>query len=627
MFLFSSTLFACAATTALVSATPSSKVAAACQKAADASVTRDPSLFTSVTYDYVVVGGGTAGMTLAARLAENPRVKVGVIEAGDFFLNDTIINTPSSSFFALGNPTYDWMFATVPQESAGNREIALPRAKLLGGSTGINLMAYNRASASEYDALNKFSGDSKWNWKSFVPFFQKSSTVAPTSDNTLSSRATNTGPVHASYNSFLVEPVGKMVAAFNKLGISTNSDFLDGNGTGIYNSLVSVDREQGTRSYASSYLCGLPPKTNLHILLHAHAAKINFAKSGKTNVKATSVDIVVASKTYTVKASKDVIVSTGTDQTPHLLELSGIGNSAILSKFGIDTLIDLPAVGENFQEHLYTGVEWKLKPGVTTFDILQNNASFAAEQKALYDATGSGWFAGLDATIAFVPMQQLAADSADRVAALFKLLDDERKAAKPDSIQSLQLPIQQQWLQEGKVGQAEFILWSRGLINPQPNESYVFILGGASHPSSRGSVHLQSADPLAPPTIDPRFLSTEFDIQVMLDCIKHIFAVGKTSPFADMLDVQITPDPSVVSDEDLIEYIRGEAAGGHHHIGTAAMAPKSAGGVVDTHLRVYGTDNLRVVDASIIPVHIAAHLESTVYAIAEKAAAMILADC
>jgi len=330
----------------------------------------------------------------------------------------------------------------------------------------------------------------------------------------------------------------------------------------------------------------------------------------------------VASKTYSVNASREVVLSAGTIQTPQILELSGIGNPYILAENGINTLVNLPGVGENFQEHLYVGVEWQLIPGQVSFDILRNNLTVAAEQLAQYNANGTGLYAALDSTLAFMPLHDFA--DAERRAALLQIFDEEAEEAPIFSLESLQYPIQRAWLEKDIVAQSELVVWSRGVISPAPNESYVSILGGISHPMSRGSVHISSSDPLAAPTINPQFLSKNFDSQFLLDALKFVQSIGRQSPLADVIAVQTAPDPSVQDDADLLEFVRTTTSDGDHLIGTAAMAPREFNGVVDPSLKVYGTANLRVVDASVIPLLFAAHTQATVYAIAEKAATMIL---
>ncbi|KAF9561008.1 FAD-linked reductase [Agrocybe pediades] len=302
----------------------------------------------------------------------------------------------------------------------------------------------------------------------------------------------------------------------------------------------------------------------------------------------------------------------------------GIGNSTILKTHGVKPLINLPQVGENLQEHLFVGVQWRLKPGQTTFDILRNNASFALEEMAQYNATRTGLFTELDSTLAFVPTG--AVTNEQGVSSILNAFDADLENDRLSPLQRMQLQAQRSWLVGQRVAHYEIIQWSRGFIAPATNESYIVALGGVSHPTSRGSVHISSNDPLQPPAINPRFLSTKFDEVSQLALLKFVIGIGKEPQLRDVIDAQTNPDPTAQSDEDLLSWIRTSSAGGDHVIGTAVMAPQALGGVVSPSLKVYGTTNLRVADASIFPLHIAAHTQATVYAIAEMAAQIIQDD-
>ncbi|KAI0922405.1 hypothetical protein AcV7_005945 [Taiwanofungus camphoratus] len=594
------------------------------------------SSFLSIKFDYLIVGGGTAGVALAARLAEDANITVGVLEAGAFHLGDPNVDIPTYSSNTVGNPEYDWNFVTVPQTNAGGRNLSVSRGKMLGGSSGINGLAWNRASSAEYDAWSTFAQNLSWGWDGLLPLFKKSENVSLTPKDPypgISSEEAQaalhnlpyveglSGPIVASYNSWYPEDVPLLVKSLNGIGVPTNAQPQGGNATGVYDTLACINRTAGVRTYsAMGYYCLQAPRENLHILVGAQATKVFFA-ANVSPLTATGVQFVVGQKYYIANATKEVILSTGSIQTPQLLELSGIGNSTILSASGIPTLFNLPSVGENLQEHLFVAVQWLLKPGIETFDIMRNNATFAAEQAALYNATHTGFLTNTDSTVGFIPLPSIA--TGDNLTSLLEIFDQEAQQAATLPIQQLQYPIQRSWAAEGNVAFVEFIQWSKGFIAPQPNQSYVTLLGGIVHPMSRGSVHITTNDPLASPAIDMGFLNHDFDASVLLNVLRYMQTIGKTSPFASIVVNQTNPDPAMQTDDDLLEYIRSGSAGGDHPIGTAAMAPLEYGGVVDSTLKVYGTSNLRVVDASIFPLHIAAHTQSTVYAIAEKAAEMI----
>ncbi|KAF8993252.1 GMC oxidoreductase-domain-containing protein [Cyathus striatus] len=473
--------------------------------------TTDLDGFLSTKYDYIVVGGGTAGVAVASRLAESGGLNIGVIEAGDFHLNDAIVDTPGFAGQGIGNQSLDWGFLSVPQPSLESRNILLSRGKLLGGSSGLNLLAFGRGSKPEYDAWKTFISDSGWDWNSLLPFFEKSESVAKVPENPFanftldpksflirSSPRSNglNGPVAVSFDSIYAEPVPTVVQTLNSLGIKTNMDPRDGNATGLVNSLLAIDRSSGLRSYSPiGYICNQQQKSNLHILTGAQATKVLLQKT-KSGIQATGVSFNFKSQSYNVTSSREVILSAGSIQTPQLLELSGIGNASVLANAGIQTLINLPGVGENFQEQPFQ---------IFVDDQLQ---TFFGITQLFFKATGTGLLAQQDATMAFFPLESLS--SPERVATLIELFDNANNTGAPNSLQSLQSVAQRTWLKSSDVASAELIFFSRGLVDPQPGESYITMLAGIMHPASRGSTHINSSDPLAPPVINPQLLSKDF---------------------------------------------------------------------------------------------------------------------
>ncbi|CAE6434708.1 unnamed protein product [Rhizoctonia solani] len=327
---------------------------------------------------------------------------------------------------------------------------------------------------------------------------------------------------------------------------------------------------------------------------------------------------------YTVKAKKEVILSAGTFQSPHLLELSGIGNSTILKKNGIKTLIDLPAVGENYQDHMLASATYELKPGssLQNYDMLRNNATFATAAAAQYNATYDGIMASQASILSFINLD-LVTNSAE-LENMTAQLDQEVASEKLTPLRKASYNIQKGWLKE-KVGLVEIIPYPgyAGAGIPKANASYLTLIAVVEHPFSRGNIHLNSSDPLVPPQIDPKYFSKSIDLDILVHSIKFVQKISKTEPLASMIVSRQEPAPEVISDTAIANFIKVNVASIHHPIGTVSLAPKQLGGVVDTHLKVYGTANVRVVDASIIPLHIGSHLQRTVYGIAEKGAKII----
>ncbi|KIK54689.1 hypothetical protein GYMLUDRAFT_249399 [Collybiopsis luxurians FD-317 M1] len=339
--------------------------------------------FEQTKFDYLIVGGGTAGMTIGARLSENPKLVIGIIEA----------EFPDK---AAGNPLYDWNFVLEPRTHAAGRIISAPRGKLLGGSSALNLMVWNRGSSDEYNAWEQMAPGNGWNWDGLLPFFKKSEDIStvPTDPypGITPRRSTQCFQAlcgaytafqiiqQASHNDFYPEPVTAFVESVNAMNFSTNSQPLSGDTSGVWNTLCSVDGGQGVRSYATrAYFCDQPTRPNLNIFLGASATKVLFTKT-KVGLTATQVEFVVNSTTYKVNAKRDIVLSAGTFKTPQILELSGIGNATLLQSLNIQPLINLPGVGENLQEHPYVPAQYQLKSGHLIFGmflILDPSLSFS----------------------------------------------------------------------------------------------------------------------------------------------------------------------------------------------------------------------------------------------------------
>ncbi|KAG9121402.1 hypothetical protein FRC07_002661, partial [Ceratobasidium sp. 392] len=598
------------------------------------SLTSNGEDFVSRVYDYIVVGGGTAGLAVAARLSEDPNISVGVIDAGQYLVDDPLIDTPRSAIALQGNPKYDWLFKSAPQPNLNNRVIDLPR-RVLGGSSGINLMVFDRASKAEYDAWGTL-GNPGWSWNDILPYMKKAEHFTSTDPFRASfgdpdptvifpSQGQN-GPIAASYNNWYSDVTIPYNQAIIKSNVSANYDPDSGNPFGHYNSATSVNRTTGKRSYAgSTYFAYNSARTNLVVLTGAQATKINFSNTIGSGGKrtATGVSFVSNSANYEAHAGKEIILSAGILRShAYLLELSGIGNSTILQQFGIAPLIDLPGVGENLQDHPFISASYELKPGKTTFDILRNNATYAAAAQAQYATTHDGIYSTAISILSFVDLATFVQDKVKLVTMKIQSLKYIFTGAT--LLQKAQYAIQTYWLTQ-KLGHVEFI-FNPGYFGagvPKANTSYVAMLMVLQHPFSRGSVHIHSADPLAKPTCDPNYFSKTFDQDSLVEALKFSLKVSQTEPLASLIVARQDPAPNVTSDADLLTYAKTYTRTIHHPIGTVAMAPKELGGVVDSSLKVYGTTNLRVVDASIIPLHMGTHLSRTVYGIAEKAAAMI----
>ncbi|KAJ3992156.1 GMC oxidoreductase-domain-containing protein, partial [Lentinula boryana] len=372
----------------------------------------------------------------------------------------------------------------------------------------------------------------------------------------------------------------------------------------------------------------------------------------------TGVEFIVDGKTFVANACKEVILSAGTVQTPQILELSGIGDAKFLEAHNIECIVDLPSVGENVTEHVFIPTQYLAKEGTKTFgqslnlmmnpildftfsplDEFRNNPQFLAEQTALYEATGRGWLAAADANACFNSIETVSRINGNdklksAISALKEQIALETKNGTLSRVHQAQFDIQLELLEKKQTATLETFHMSKGIVAVEPGQSYLALFSGIQHPFSRGSIHTRFTDPLKPsihdslnpPILDPKLLSNNFDVALLLAGYRLMEKLVNTEPMKKIVQHQTLP-PIILSEDAHVEaFIRQAAQPGLHIMGSAIMASRELGGVVDARLKVYGTRNLRIVDASIIPVPLACHVQATIYAIAEKAADMIIAD-
>jgi choline dehydrogenase-like flavoprotein len=580
-----------------------------------------------------VVGGGTAGLAVASRLSEALTSScILVLEAGPEAPDEEKINVPGMKGSTIGT-VYDWNFTTTAQPSVANRSIAQTRGKVLGGSSALNLMSWDRASSVEYDVWEKL-GNPGWNWTTMISAMLKAENFHK-SPYYGDSGVGFGGPVDTMINDYVPKQQYSFIPTLENLGVAENNISLGGNAIGTMFQPSNIRSTDRRRSY-SAYNPGYPSiaGSNLEIRAGVTVAKVNFDSSKKTLV-ATGVTLDDGS---VVNATKEVILSAGTIQSPGLLEVSGIGNKTVLGDAKIPQLVNLPGVGENFQDHLRVEASYRLKPNFTSFDILKFNTTYAAEQLALYengkrsiyDYTGSGY--------AFVSLAQATGDD---FSSLYSIA--EKDAAKPLTSSPFE-PVRSKILldylkNETTVPHIE-VVFSDGYtgVKGYPSSSsplygsYFFtLLCAMEHPFSVGSVHVTSPNVSVTPTINPNYLAQEFDVQQLIATAKYARKVASTSPLHDIWVDEYEPGVDVVAngtgsavDAQWREYVQNSALTLYHPVGTCAMLPQDLHGVVDPELVVYGTENLRVIDASVIPILISAHIQTAVYGIAEKGATMIV---
>ncbi|KAI4606845.1 hypothetical protein J4E80_009924 [Alternaria sp. BMP 0032] len=567
------------------------------------------------SYDFIVIGGGTAGLAVASRISLGlPDLNVLVIEAGPDGRQEPGISVPGRKGSTLGGK-YDWNFTTIAQPGANNRVFAQNRGKVLGGSSALNLMTWDRTSEYELDAWEKQLGNKGWNWKNLYAAMLKCETFLPSPAYGTEGVGT-TGPIRTLINRIFPRHQSSWYPTMNSLGLATNRESLNGNPIGVSTQPSNVSPNY-TRSYAPEYL--KLAKDNLVLKLDTRVAKINF--KGKTAVGVTLEDGT------TITARKEVIISAGSFQTPGLLEHSGVGNSTLLKKLGIPVVKHLPSVGENLQDHIRIQISYQLKPENPSFDVLKNATRAAAElalynadEVSLYDYTASGY--------AYFPWGTVGNETASK---LRNLVDSDA------SLTSATDKLKKSYFSPAlstKVPQLE-VIFSDGYTGlkgyPAANSTQFGIgtfalIGVVQHPLSKGNVHISSLNISDKPLINPNYLSHPYDLEAATNLAKYLRKIASTAPMSEVWTNEYEPGSAVQTDADWRKYALANTLSIYHPIGTAALLPEKDGGVVDAGLKVYGTKGLRVVDASIIPLLPSAHLQTLVYGIAERAAEMIVGE-
>ncbi|KAJ6780057.1 hypothetical protein PWT90_01229 [Aphanocladium album] len=597
-------------------------------------------IFLKQRFDYIVVGGGTAGLAVAARLAERQDLQIGVLEAGRSTEQDENVTVPAFYGRAISGEN-DWCFQTAPQAGLAGRRLPWPRGKALGGTSSLNFMTWVRASRADYDAWEAL-GNTGWGWDSLLPYFKKSETFHPPSENLAvkfdvrhnpDSFGTS-GPIQISYNEEYSASHSLWHRTLNNLGIQTNVSHTSGSNVGVWTNINSVDPSTAARSYATSYLYSSCQASNLHILTDAQVKRLTLHKQDSRCI-AQGVVFRHEGKEFEVPAAREVILSAGAVQSPQVLELSGIGNPDVLERAGIQTLVNSPTVGENLQEHIMLATIFEVDPTLPNPDDLLGDDTYAAQARREYEATRRGPLTILPCSICYVPLKNIIAPPVlaklRATAEAHSAFNTSKTAIAADRFSS-----------DINLGHIEYIFdlgnWSTS-FKGEDGKKYGTMLQILQYPFSLGSVHIRPADQGDQDAnvserldIDPGYYHGEhgnIDIQVMREATNFLQKLIATEPLADIIRCPAAPSAEEWKDaESLHSWIVNNTVTDWHPVGTCAMGGRAGvdGGVVNERLQVYGVENLRVVDASIMPLQISAHLQATVYAIAEKAADMILDD-
>ncbi|MEE4349741.1 MAG: choline dehydrogenase [Pacificimonas sp.] len=535
------------------------------------------------SFDYIIVGAGSAGCVLANRLTEDPDTRVLLLEAGG---RDTspMIHIPVGYASTLKDPKVNWLYETEEDPGSGGRTHVWPRGKVLGGSSSINGLLYIRGQKQDYDGWGQL-GLRGWTWDDVHPYFVRSQHQEREG---LDGHGSG-GPLNVSDVTETHPVSDAVVEAGVQAGIPRNDDLNSGDQEGITYYQLTV--KDGRRcSAAVAYLNPAKGRKNLTIATNAQATRV-IIRDGR----AIGIEYSQKGELKTARADGEVILSGGAINSPQLLELSGIGQPEVLKAQGIGVVQALPGVGENLQDHYVVGTQFRLKPGTPSVNAQTRGLSLIKEA-VKYFATKKG----------------LLTLSAAHIAAFIRT----RPGLEAPDVQYHILPatVDTQKLAESASMELE-------------KEPGLTIAPCQLRPESRGSVHIKSGDPLAHPAIRPNYLADPLDQETIVAGLRWARKIAEQDALKPYVAHETVPGPEVETDAELLEYARENGATIYHPVGTCKMGVESdPNAVVDDRLRVRGITGLRVVDASVMPKLVSGNTNAPTIMIAEKASDMIRED-
>jgi len=526
-------------------------------------------------YDYIIVGAGSAGAVLAARLSEDARVNVLLLEAGR--ANHPYARFPISFGLLIDDPAANWRYDSEPEPGTANRTIPVPRGKLLGGSSAINGMVWVRGQPLDYDTWAQM-GARGWSWQDVAPLFTR-----------IENYDKANGAGRGRHGLLRVSEVADQNPLYDALfkaavaaGYRLNGDYNGADQEGVVKTQASIHR--GRRmSVAHCYLRPAMRRANLDVVTEAPARQVLL--EGR---RCVGIAYERFGRRIEARARAAVVLCAGAVATPRLLELSGIGNPDILAAHGVGVRHALPAVGENFRDHINARIVWRVTDARVSYNHRARGAG-AVGEALRYLATGGGFFS--------LPS-----------APLLAFLKTRPELATPD---------------------VQMHLVPYAIKNPQRRQLQDFpamtVACYQLRPESLGSIHIRSADPNAQPAIRFNFLSDSIDRETMVAGFRMMRRIVEAKPMDGLRGDEYSPGAAVDSDDEILAFIRANAHTAYHPIGTCRMG-QGSNAVVDARLKVHGLDGLRIADASIFPTMPSGNTNAPAIMVGEKAAELMRSE-
>jgi choline dehydrogenase len=537
-------------------------------------------------FDYVIIGAGTAGCLLANRLSADPARRVLLVEAGPPD-NYAWIHIPVGYLRCIGNPRTDWRYRTEPEAALHGRDLLYPRGKTLGGSSSINGMIYMRGQARDYDAWAQVTGDDAWRWSNVLPDF-RAHECSYRCEGGATDHHGSDGEWRVSKQRLRWDILDAFAEAADQAGFAHIADFNTGDNAGV--SYFDVNQRGGFRvSSAKAFLRPARSRANLVVWTNALTERVDLERDGNGALRCAGATILHNGQRQRVRAKREVILSAGAIGSPQLLQLSGIGPSSLLREHGIEVQLDAPGVGANLQDHLQIRPVFKVR-GVRTLNVL-----------------ASSWWGRVSIGLEYALRRTGPMSMAPSQLGAFVRSDPARVHA------NLQYHVQPLSLRAYDQPPDNFPAFTASVCN--------------LNPESRGSVGIRSASVADPPRIAPNYLSTDEDRRVAAESLRITRRIVAQPALAKYFPEEHLPGAQFVTDDELVREGGKIANTIFHPVGTAKMGKVDDPlAVVDSHLRVRGIADLRVVDASVMPTITSGNTNSPTLMIAEKASQWIISD-